>query len=433
MRPLAQSVIYQLFLRPFTPEGTLEGARRMLPHLKDTGADILYLCPICASDPDEDHAYWSDRTLTCGFGNPKNPYRLLDYYAIDTEYGTDDDLEAFVREAHALGLRVLLDLVYLHCGPRCALIREHPEYFILNEDGTPAHSQWRFPGFNFECRELWDYFAENMEHFIRRFDVDGYRCDCAGRIPAEFWQYVIGKARAVKPDIVMICEGHSVPHLEAGFDLDYGVTWIRDMEAFARGEGSARELVERLHEDALRCPPGKYGWHGLENHDFANDAWDRRVETVAGPALFECGLVINFTVEGIPYLYNGNEIADTNRHSILGNRFVAPHVGIRWNTALTPTGIARLALVKALCALRHEHGALTGGELSILPGPDKVAAYLRSDGTERICVLVNLSGEAQQADLPTVPAGEPLLVRGAGCDGTRVTLAPFGFLVTRCL
>lgn len=57
MRKLNECVLYQLFLRPFTPEGTLAGAKKMLPHLKDVGVDIVYLCPVVYSDEDKREDY----------------------------------------------------------------------------------------------------------------------------------------------------------------------------------------------------------------------------------------------------------------------------------------------------------------------------------------------------------------------------------------
>ena len=107
----ANSVVYQLFLRPFTTEGTLKGAEKMLPHLAELGVDIVYLTPVVEADDDGNQDFWSPRQKACGLGNPKNPYRMKDYFQIDPEYGTDEDLEKFVKAAHELGLRVLLDLV----------------------------------------------------------------------------------------------------------------------------------------------------------------------------------------------------------------------------------------------------------------------------------------------------------------------------------
>ena len=110
-------VIYQINLRVFTPEGTLAAAEKFLPEVADTGADMIYLCPIAESDPDSDPAHWSIRQKRSLCSNPRNPYRIGDFFRIDPEYGTEADLRSFVRTAHGLNLKVMLDLVYMHAGP----------------------------------------------------------------------------------------------------------------------------------------------------------------------------------------------------------------------------------------------------------------------------------------------------------------------------
>ena len=111
---LKNSVIYQINLRAFTPGGTLKSAEEMLPHIASLGVDLVYLCPIFLADDDPREEFWSERQRQSGFGNPQNMYRMKDYYSIDPEYGTDDDLKSFVRTAHDNNLRVLLDLVPGH-------------------------------------------------------------------------------------------------------------------------------------------------------------------------------------------------------------------------------------------------------------------------------------------------------------------------------
>ena len=427
--PLASSVIYQLFLRPFTPEGTLKGAEKMLPHLRSLGVDIVYLCPINDSDPDADRAYWSRRMKTCGFDNPKNPYRIRDYYRIDPEYGSDEDLASFVAAAHALDMRVLLDVVYRHSGPTCALMREHPDYYRRNPDGTPVAPEYGFPCFDYDNPAVRVYFTGNREYYVARFGVDGFRADCGGGMDPEFWREAIARVRIIRPDALFLNEGVSRAHLEAGFDLDYGCTWCGELRRIARGEMDASELAACFARVASRMPEGKYGWRGLENHDFCNDSWEDRLEKAVGPELFECALVLNFTGDGIPYLYCGNEIGDVTRHSILANRFVAPNLRINWSNALTPRAQARMELICRLSELRHGHPALAAGRpIEYLCGPREALAYRRANGGEELLVCANLSDKPLVFPLDGRPL-EPLLTRQAQCGAQALSLAPYGFCV----
>ena len=194
-----KAVIYQIFLRSFTLEGTLKAAEKMLPHLAGLGIDIVYLCPPVVADDDMDKSHWSDRQNKSGFENPKNPYRLKDYYHVDPEYGTDQDLKDFVAAAHKLGMKALLDLVYYHCGPKAVFLDEHPEYVKLNDDGSIKLGRWHFPELNFDNPELREYLWQNMEYFIRDFDFDGFRCDVSSLVPIDFWEEGRRRIENIKP------------------------------------------------------------------------------------------------------------------------------------------------------------------------------------------------------------------------------------------
>ena len=155
MKQIPNFIIYQLALRSFTPEGTLNAAKLLLPHVASLGVDIVYICPFCVADDDDEIATWSIRQIESKTGNPKNPYKIADYFNVDTEYGTNEDLKAFVKEAHNCGLKVLFDLVYLHCGKRAVFINEHPDFVVRNEDGTILlPDRWPFARLNFKCKEL---------------------------------------------------------------------------------------------------------------------------------------------------------------------------------------------------------------------------------------------------------------------------------------
>ena len=116
-----RAAVYQINLRTFSEEGTIKSATRELSNIASLGFKIMYLCPIFKADVSDDKKYWSKRQLASNTDNPKNPYRISDYFEIDEEYGTMDDLREFVRVSHELGMRVMLDLVYFHIGPPIVL------------------------------------------------------------------------------------------------------------------------------------------------------------------------------------------------------------------------------------------------------------------------------------------------------------------------
>ena len=139
-RRINGETLYQIFLRPFTPEGTIAAAEKQLPEVADLGVKILYLCPVAVADDDMDQENWSPRQIASGCNNPRNPYRISDYTKIDPEYGTEDDMKSFIRTAHSLGMKVLLDLVYCHAGP--SFLKDHPGF-------AKGLTEYRFPELDF--------------------------------------------------------------------------------------------------------------------------------------------------------------------------------------------------------------------------------------------------------------------------------------------
>ena len=153
---LARSAVYQVNPRTFSKDGTIKAVTEELPYLKSIGFNIVYLCPVFEEDDSTDINFWSERQKASETNNPKNPYRMNDYFAIDEEYGTVSNLKELIDKAHALDMRVLLDLVYAHIGPNAPVIKKHPEFIKQNPDGSFITTKWHFPELDFKCEGLRD-------------------------------------------------------------------------------------------------------------------------------------------------------------------------------------------------------------------------------------------------------------------------------------
>ena len=412
---LRTSVMYQLFTRMFTPEGTFAAARAKLPDLKALGVDLIYLTPHQLADDDPDPRFWSGRQKACGLKNPKNPYRQKDFFAVDPEYGTKADLRAFVAEAHRLGMKVMFDLVYFHCGPHAVFLKDHPDYIVRNPDGTPKLGGWAFPEMDIANPAVREYLYANMLSFIRDYDVDGFRCDVADMLPVDFWEEGARRCRAAKPGVFFLCEGLKGDDQIAAFDLTYGFYTQWAMVDLLAGKAPA-SLLETAWRAQVRDYPRGFHWmRCFENHDFANlNPGQKRKEALYGPVRNAAMLATCFLLDGVPMLYNGQEIADARPHSIWGNR---DHGGwcIDWSRADDAVARERRALVARLAGLRHAHPALFDAPVvwHAVPEPEKAYAFTRPlpDGTT-FTLAVNVSADSVSFALP---------------GGRAVTLPPGGF------
>ena len=86
---LEKGSIYQINPRTFSSEGTINSITKELPFLKELGFDIIYICPIFEEDTSLENI--SNLQKASNTGNPKNPYRMNDYFFVDEEYGSSED------------------------------------------------------------------------------------------------------------------------------------------------------------------------------------------------------------------------------------------------------------------------------------------------------------------------------------------------------
>lgn len=433
---IQRGVIYQIQMRSFTPEGTLKAATARLPKVAAIGVDIVYLCPVFVSDDDMDRAGWSPRQKASGQNNPRNPYRMKDYYHVDPEYGTDADLKAFIVEAHRLGMRVLLDMVYLHCGPNAVFIKDHPDFVKRDKDGKVLTTKWGFPYVNLASPELREYLWQNMEYWVRDFDVDGFRCDVSDAVPLDFWITARRRLQKIRPDIGMLAEGERREDQLEAFDLNYSFTWFNAIRS-VRDKHEPVSLIRKTWQTlAAERPRGARFVRYIDNHDIANDAFNNRIEKAWGSPCVDATLVMLFTLDGVPFVYNGQEVADTARNTIFGR------LPIDWANGDTPAGQARLALCQKLCAMRHAEPALTDGAVLWLDNdqPEAVLSFLRQTDGHRIISVLNLSDHATRVCI-TLPENcrtsfVPLVSRGATTqpakDGATLNMDAFGYMVGQC-
>ena len=236
------------------------------------------------------------------------------------------------------GDAVLLDMVYLHCGPTAVFLAEHPDFVKRDAEGNVATAAWNFPALNWPipnsasiCGEIWNIGFGQFAH--------GFRCDVADGIPLDFWETARERLDKIRPDLCMLAEGTRREDQLKAFDLNYGWGFQWDNAA------SVRKQWEKMRDE--RPGGGARFIRFIDNHDIANDSYDNRIEKAWGTRRVNATLVALFTLDGVPMLYNGQEVADTARHSIFGR------LPIDWSCGDKPAGQARRAFCKKLCAMRR--------------------------------------------------------------------------------
>jgi glycosidase len=427
---LEHATIYQIWMRSFTPEGTLRAATAKLPYIADLGVTIVYLSPIQRQSTDTRVEYWSPRMRQSKAGGSKNPYRIADYDAIDPEYGTEADLRMLVATAHKLNLKVMMDVVFYHAGVDSVLMRR-PEFFLHTPEGSITLGPWNFPVLNFANQDLRAYLIRNLVHWAKDLGVDGFRCDVAGRVPLDFWEDARAELDKVNPNIVMLAEADVPEHQLRAFDISYNFPYYTALVSVVRDGEPATRLKEQWEKARAAFPAGARFLHYNDNHD------RERADVVFGQKGALATSVLNFTLDGIPFVYNGLEIGDTTPNDIMS------HAPIRWDIGTFPAVAPRRELFKRLFQLRREEPALsTAGELLWLKNSraNDVVSFMRRKGDQEVLVAINLSNRKCTVLLDDVGDDAGLfqdLIRQQAVafpvsDGKlRLDLGAFGFVVAK--
>ena len=426
-------IVYQLALRTFTPEGTLHAATKLLSHVAALGVDIVYVCPFYVQENDPNTDYWSVRQLASNTGNPKNPYKISDYFHVDEEYGTEEDLKAFAKEAHRLGLLVFYDLVYLHCGRQAVFIQDHPDFVERNEDGSVrVPDRWPFARLNFASKELREYLLRNMEMLVTEYGADGFRCDVGDSVPLDFWQEAFLHLRQIKPDLLTLNEGERPDYIDGTFDMGYSFAFQKRIrQIFAKG-ADATALRELYQNECERYGKNdKKLLRALDNHDTASDVGLARNEILMTSRGIDAALVVATTYVGIPFLWNGYELCDDAENCMFSNRDHGKRSAMDWSKGYTAAGKRRLSHVKRLHRLYHNSTVLSEGELGFVENnaPTQVISYIRTLADERVLVVVNSKNRPVTVDIDVETEGTSLLRYGARQMGKRLHLAPYGYLI----
>lgn len=388
-----ENAVYQINPRTFSKEGTINSITKELPSLKELGFDVIYLCPIFAADDSEDQNFWSKRQKKSQTGNPKNQYRIRNYFNIDEEYGTKEDLICLIDLAHELGMKVLLDLVYMHMGPEADIIKKHPEFAKLDKEGRLVYNEYGFILLDFNSIGLREYLWANMVYLISEFDADGFRLDVGDAVPADFWAEGRRRIQTIKEDAVLLNEGGDMQRLSYCYDANYGIEWEHGMYQVIQGEKTLEELRKEYDEVAARVPEGGIVLRALETHDTVTD-WPRG-ETILGNDGMEMIQVMNYVMDGIPMVYCGNELADSAKLSMFANRFHMGKYEVTDREALSKKeySIRRQSIIKKLNAWRKENKVVTHGNFTWLDEifKDGVIAFKREYNDNAFVFIGNLS------------------------------------------
>lgn len=299
---IEKAVIYEVNIRQYTSEGTLNAFREHLPKLRELGVDILWLMPI----------------QPIGVAQRKGPlgsyYSIQDYTAVNPNFGTLADLKALVDEAHEMGFKIILDWVANHTSFDHEWTIEHPDFYNYDESGKisvardneGAVTDWTdVADLNYENQDLWAAMAGEMKWWVDEADIDGFRCDMAGLVPIEFWNYLSEERSTWDKELFMLAEW-SEPTDMNNFNMNYGWDFHHTLRELARKEKGPSDLEKlRLKVDSSYTKDD-LRMYFTTNHD--ENSWNKTVFERYGKQHFQLFVLCATFDKAMPLIYGGQEV-----------------------------------------------------------------------------------------------------------------------------
>jgi glycosidase len=367
-------VVYEIYPRAFSPQGNFDGITARLDDLKALGVTILWLMPI--------HPIGQEKKK----GTIGSPYAVRDYFGINPDYGTKDDLKKLIAEAHRRGLKLIIDIVANHTSWD-SVIMKWPDYYEHDAAGhiTFPHDWSDVAELNYSNPRLRQYMTDMLKYWLREFDLDGFRCDVAEEVPTDFWESARAELEKVKPDIVMLAEGHQPELLIKAFDFDYSWPLHSALTNVLQGRGRASDLRSEWENEFKEYPRGSLHLRFSDNHD------ERRAIARFGEPAALAASALMFTLDGVPLIYNGMEVGDTTESNAPA---LFEKLPIFWPIAERRPEFPRF--YKQMMALRRLSNALRRGTLEWVRNSDdaQVATYIRHTSDEEVLVAINFSNRA---------------------------------------
>lgn len=324
--------------------GDLKGITKKLDYIKGLGATAIYLTPIF-----------------CSISNHK--YDIYDYYHVDPQFGTNDDLRELVSQAHSRGMKVVLDAVFNHCSERLEQFQdvvtkgyssEYHDWFIINGDKPDAEkgnfqcfsSCAYMPKFNTSNPDVARFLIDIALYWIREYDIDGWRLDVSDEVSHHFWRQFRQEVKSCKPDAVIIGENwHDARPFLCGdqFDgiMNYSLTKALT-DYFAERTIDARGFANKLNSLYVRNTrqTNFMMMNLLDSHD------THRFYTLTGCDMDSviCALAVIFLHPGAAGVYYGTECPLEGGYDPDCRRTM------NWDVESAPTPISQI--IRQLSAVR---------------------------------------------------------------------------------
>jgi glycosidase len=402
-------VMYEVNLKTYSPVG-LNSAMARLDSIKALGINVVWLMP----------------TYPVGILKASgSPYAVKDYMAVNADFGTLNDLRAYVAKAHALGMAVILDWVANHTSWDNAWI-QNKSWYQQDAAGNiiipPGTNYSDVAALNYNNANMRAAMIKAMKYWIFNANVDGYRCDFADNVPNDFWAQALDTLNTIKTHkLIYLAEGTKAPEITAGFQLSYAFSYYGTLKNVFAGSQTPSALFSTNATENVSLPSPGIKLRYITNHDNASSDGSTITE-YKGKQGALAAFVLAAYMGGVPLVYSSQEVGYPNVINFFNN------VPVDYNA--NPDMVAEY---KKIIAFRQAHEAVKTGVLTAYNDND-IAAFEKKTGADDVLILVNTKNSSINYTIPAALQGTTWtngLTKINTTFNTQVTLQPYQYLVLK--
>ena len=409
---VADVVLYQVNPRVFAPSNSLQAVLARLDSIEDMGVNMIWIMPI----------------YPIGEEKSKNsPYSVRDYKAVAPEFGTVDDLRMLVESCHERGIGVILDWVANHTAWDNNWLKEHPDWYTHDSTGNiiyPPGTDWTdVADLNYDNKEMRAAMIDAMRFWVDSVGVDGFRCDVADQVPADFWNDCIRTLRkaAAPRGLIMLAEGAKPENFTAGFDLNYAWEFMGAIAKVMAEDAKVGLLTSVDKNEYKDMEPGKYKMRFTTNHDESTKATP--VKLYGGVRASMAAFVATTMLHGGLMIYGSQEVGYPEPINFF------KYVPVDWNA-----NAALREEYKKLISIYNEHPALrSSGKVSAFDDDqNNILCVDRVLNNDNVLVFVNVRNAPHTMDVPRMWSNVTVtnLMTGEETQlGSNISLEPYQYLL----
>ena len=384
VKPLSEMVVYEENLRAEGTDHAFAALADRLDSIKELGVNVLWLMPV--------QPVGKLRSA----GGLGSPYAVADFDAVNPELGTQAEFRRLIRAAHERKIAVIIDWVVNHTAWDNPWIKSHPEWYQQDASGKiiiPQGTNWQdVAALNFKSEAMRGAMIDSMVGWVKRYPIDGFRCDSADFQPFDFWKQAIPRLRAASPKmLLMLAEGTRLDHYDAGFDLLYGWDFMYKFHEVYKG-GPATELAKAAAREDASSTASRGRLRFTTNHD--ESAWNgTTLEFFKTAQGIQTAFLVTALSGGVPMIYSGEEVSWPKRIPIF------ERTSVDW-TAHPETSRWMAKIVN----LRARNLALRRGIRTDASSQDTIL-FWKTLTSDQAMVIANPRDHATQAPIPMSQIG----------------------------